>query len=96
MDIDRALCDRMRAQAGTLGMVRSNTTHLRAFLRWGGQKHYLSPTRPSSSRPAASCPTLHWGARSPSSGRRTAASALVATVRLLSTSATRTLPRPLR
>jgi hypothetical protein len=35
MDVDRPLCDRMRAQAGTATMVRRNTTALRAFLLWG-------------------------------------------------------------
>ncbi|MBC9733858.1 hypothetical protein [Nocardioides marmotae] len=51
LDLDRALCDRMRAQAGTPTMVRINTT---AFvLLWGyrhspsyftaGQVEYLSP-----------------------------------------------------
>jgi hypothetical protein len=53
LDLDRALCDRMRAQAGTPNMVRVNTTALRAFLLWGyrhspshftaEQVEYLSP-----------------------------------------------------
>jgi hypothetical protein len=53
LDLDRALCDRMRAQAGTPNMVRINTTALRAFLLWGyrhapsyftaEQVEYLSP-----------------------------------------------------
>lgn len=53
LDLDRALCDRMRAQAGTTNMVRINTTVLRAFLLWGyrhspgyftaEQAEYLSP-----------------------------------------------------
>ena len=32
LDVDRALCDRMRSQAGTPNMVRINTAALRAFL----------------------------------------------------------------
>lgn len=53
LDLDRALCDRMRAQAGTPNMVRINTTALRAFLLWAyrhspsyltaEQVEYLSP-----------------------------------------------------
>lgn len=53
LDVDRALLDRMRAQAGTPNMVRINTTALRAFLLWGyrhspsyftaEQVEYLSP-----------------------------------------------------
>lgn len=53
VDLDRGLCDRMRAQAGTPNMVRINTTALRAFLLWGfrhspsyftaAQVEYLSP-----------------------------------------------------
>lgn len=35
MDVDRTLCDRMRAQAGTDRMVRHNTTALRSLLNWG-------------------------------------------------------------
>jgi hypothetical protein len=35
MDVTRALCDAMRAQAGTANMVRVNTTALRAWLLWG-------------------------------------------------------------
>ncbi len=53
LDLDRALCDQMRAQAGTPHMVRINTTALRALLLWGYRHHpsyftaeqaeYLSP-----------------------------------------------------
>lgn len=35
MDVDRALCDTMRAQGGTRRMVIQNTTALRGFLLWG-------------------------------------------------------------
>ncbi|WP_222272349.1 hypothetical protein [Modestobacter marinus] len=42
MDVDRALCDSMRAQGGTSNMVRQNTTALRAFLLWGFQKKYFT------------------------------------------------------
>lgn len=35
MDVDRALCDTMRAQGGTRRMVIRNTTALRGFLLWG-------------------------------------------------------------
>lgn len=44
-DLDRALCDRMRAQAGTPNMVRVNTTALRAFLLWGYRTNpsYFTP-----------------------------------------------------
>lgn len=37
MDVDRVLCDRLRAQGGTPTVVRQNTRVLRAFLRWGYQ-----------------------------------------------------------
>jgi integrase len=43
MDVNRDLCDRMRAQAGTETMVRINTNVLRAFLHWGQQHGYLTP-----------------------------------------------------
>ena len=42
MDVDRAMCDRMRAEAGTEDMVRINTTTLRAFLLWGYQHGYFT------------------------------------------------------
>jgi signal transduction histidine kinase len=45
MDVDRALCDSMRAQGGTPNMVRQNTTALRAFLLWGFQKKYFTATQ---------------------------------------------------
>lgn len=35
MDVDRGLCDTMRAQGGTRRMVIQNTTALRGFLLWG-------------------------------------------------------------
>jgi hypothetical protein len=35
MDVDRPLCDKMRARGGTRNMVKQNTSVLRAFLRWG-------------------------------------------------------------
>jgi hypothetical protein len=41
-DTDRALLDRMRAQAGTQRTVQENTTHLRGFLEWGHVNHYFS------------------------------------------------------
>jgi len=37
MDVDRSLCDKMRARGGTRNMVKQNTSVLRAFLRWGHQ-----------------------------------------------------------
>lgn len=45
MDVDRAVCDGLRAEAGTTNVVRSNTTHLRAFLVWGAthQPPYFTP-----------------------------------------------------
>ncbi len=42
MDVDRALCDKMRAQAGTRTTVTQNTTVLRAFLLWGQQNGYFT------------------------------------------------------
>lgn len=35
MDVNRTVCDELRAEAGTTNVVRSNTSHLRAFLHWG-------------------------------------------------------------
>lgn len=45
MDVTAAVCDTMRAQAGTPNVVRSNTTHLRAFLTWGSvhEPRYFTP-----------------------------------------------------
>ncbi len=35
IDVDRPMCDKMRAQAGTRTTVTQDTTALRAFLLWG-------------------------------------------------------------
>lgn len=43
LDMDRALADRLRAQAGTPNGVRANTSVLRCFLRWGVSAGYFSP-----------------------------------------------------
>lgn len=42
MDVDRPMCDKMRAQAGTRTTVTQNTTALRAFLLWGQQNGYFT------------------------------------------------------
>ena len=41
-EYDRALADRMRAQAGTPNSVRENTTVLRGFVRWGAVNRYFT------------------------------------------------------
>lgn len=45
MDVTRAVCDQMRAEAGTRNGVQANTTELRAFLVWGAsqQPPYFTP-----------------------------------------------------
>lgn len=42
MDLDRATCDIIRAQAGTHNGVTENTSALRAFLRWSYQHQYFT------------------------------------------------------
>jgi hypothetical protein len=58
LDLDRALCDRMRAQAGTPNMVRINTTALgRSCSGATGTPPASSPrSRSSTSPPGSSCP----------------------------------------
>lgn len=43
LDMDRALADRLRAQAGTPNGVQANTSVLRCFLRWGVSAGYFTP-----------------------------------------------------
>jgi hypothetical protein len=45
LDVDRALCDSMRAQGGTPRLLQRNTAALRAFLRWGHEKGYFTATQ---------------------------------------------------
>lgn len=59
MDVDRALLDAMRANAGTPKMVRINTSALRGLLEWGNAAGYftveqaqLLPTRCPKVKPA--------------------------------------------
>jgi hypothetical protein len=57
MDVDRALCDQMRAQAGTEQMVRINTSVLRGFLHWGHQHGYFGALQAELLPRACSRPT---------------------------------------
>jgi integrase len=45
MDVTRRVIDEMRAEGGTKNVVKSNATHLRAFLLWGAthQPPYFTP-----------------------------------------------------
>jgi hypothetical protein len=91
IDVDRPMCDKMRAQAGTRTTVTQDTTALRAFLLWGQQNGYFTVAQAEllpegAAQPAPRC----WARRCASAGAGPAASA--STRR---TSATRTsLPRP--
>lgn len=45
LEVDRAMLDVMRSQAGTDNMVKANTSALKGMLRWGHQARYFTPVQ---------------------------------------------------